>query len=206
VAANRRRALEALGADPGSQVEASQVHGRAVAVVGREERGTKVPGADVLLCAERGVTLAMHTADCVPILLWDPRRRAVGAVHAGWRGTAAGVAAAAVAAMARAFGSAADDLRAALGPAIGPCHYEVDEPVAAAFASWPWAARVLRPGRPGHWWLDLAAANRLTLMAAGVPAEHIWVSGLCTACRADLFFSHRRDGVTGRMGAMIGLV
>lgn len=205
VAANRRRALEALGVDPGSQVEASQVHGRTVAAVGRRDRGARVSGADVLLCGEPGVTLAIHTADCVAILLWDPRRRAVGAAHAGWRGTAAGVAAAAVQAMARAFGSAASDLRVALGPAIGPCHYEVDGPVAAAFAAWPWAAQVLHPGRPGRWRLDLVGANRMTLLEAGVPAEHIWSSGLCTACRADLFFSYRRDGVTGRMGAMIGL-
>ncbi|MDQ7851172.1 MAG: laccase domain-containing protein, partial [Armatimonadota bacterium] len=125
--------------------------------------------------------------------------------HAGWRGTGAGVAAAAVQAMARAFGSAAADLRVALGPAIGPCHYEVDEPVAAAFAPWRWVGEVLRPGRPGHWWLDLVRANRLMLLEAGVPGEQVWTSGLCTACRVDLCFSHRRDGVTGRMGAMIGL-
>lgn len=205
VAANRRRALEALGCDPAWHVEAAQVHGRTVAAVGRAQDGMKIEGADALLTAEPGVTLAIHTADCMPILLWDPRRGLVGAVHAGWRGTAAGVAAAAVEAMTRAFGTDPADLRVALGPAIGPCHYEVDGPVAEAFASWPWALAVLRPGRPGHWWLDLASANRLMLMKLGVPAEQIWTSGLCTACEVDLFFSYRRDGVTGRMGAMIGL-
>ena len=205
VAANRRRALEALGGDPAGHVEAAQVHGRTVAVVGRGQGGAKIEGSDALLTAEPGVTLAIHTADCVPILLWDPRRGVVGAAHAGWRGTAAGVAAAVVEAMTRTFGTDPANLRVALGPAIGPCHYEVDAPVAEAFHSWPWADRVLRPGQPGHWWLDLAAANRLILMDVGVPAEQLWTSGLCTACEADLFFSYRRDGVTGRMGAMIAL-
>ena len=107
--------------------------------------------------------------------------------------------------MTRAFATDPADLRVALGPAIGPCHYEVDTPVAEAFQSWPWTPRALRPGRPGHWWLDLAAANHFILMEVGVPAEQIWTSGLCTACEVDLFFSYRRDGVTGRMGAMIGL-
>jgi len=207
VAANRRRALEAVGCDPAGHVEAAQVHGRTVMVVGRGQRGAKIDGADALLTAEPGVTLAIHTADCVPILLWDPRRGAIGAVHAGWRGTAVGVAAAAVEEMTRSFETDPADLRVAMGPAVGPCHYEVDTPVAQAFGSWPWAAAVLRPrpGRPAHWSLDLVAANRLVLMVLGVPGEHIWTSGLCTACEADLFFSYRRDGVTGRMGAMIAL-
>ncbi len=205
VAANRRRALEAIGRDPAGHIEASQIHGRAVAVVGRAERGAKVDGADALLTADPGVTLAIHTADCVPVLLWDANRGVVGAVHAGWRGTAAGVSAVAIEAMVRTFGTDPADVHAALGPAIGPDHYEVDAPVAEALSRWPWAASVLRPGRSGHWWLNLAAANRLVLMGAGVPADQIWSSGLCTACAADLFFSYRREGVTGRMGTLIAL-
>src|SRR3990170_6764735 len=140
VAANRQRALEAMGGDPEGHVEAAQVHGRTVRVVGRGQRGAKIDGADGLLTAEPGVTLAIHTADCVPILLWDPRRGAIGAVHAGWRGTAVGVAAAAVEEMTRSFETDPADLRVAMGPAVGPCHYEVDTPVAQAFGSWPWAA------------------------------------------------------------------
>jgi hypothetical protein len=205
VAENRRRALAALGRDPGGHVEAAQVHGRTVAVAGREARGAKIGGADALVTADPGVTLAIHTADCVPLLLWDPRHAVVGAAHAGWRGTAAGVAAAVVETMQQHYGTRPADLRAALGPAIGVDHYEVDAPVAEAFARWPWAAAVLRPGRPGHWWLDLAAANRLTLIALGVPAVQIWTSGRCTSCEADEFYSYRRDGTTGRMAAMIGL-
>ncbi|MBI3974841.1 MAG: peptidoglycan editing factor PgeF [Armatimonadetes bacterium] len=205
VAENRRRALAALGAESAAHVEASQVHGGEVAVVGRADRGRKVEGADGLVSAEPDVILAIHAADCVPILLWDPRRGAVGAVHAGWRGTAAGVAAAAVATMRQAFGTEPADLRVGIGPAIGPCHYEVDTPVAEAFAAWPCASSVLRPGRPGYWHLDLVEANRRMLEEAGVPDAQIWSSGSCTACHRHLFFSYRREGLTGRMGALIGV-
>lgn len=205
VEANRRRVMEGLGCAPAAQVEASQVHGREVAVVTRAERGAKIAGVDALVTADRGVVLAIHVADCVPILLWDPRRGAVGAVHAGWRGTAAGVAAAAVETMIEIFGTDPRDLRVGMGPAIGPCHYEVDAPVVAAFKSWLWAGAVLLPAGAGHWRLDLVDANRRMLTALGVPAGQMWVSGLCTACLADLFFSYRRDGVTGRMGALISL-
>ncbi|HLA24378.1 MAG TPA: polyphenol oxidase family protein, partial [bacterium] len=119
VAANRERALEAVECDPVGHVEAAQVHGRAVAVVGRGQRGEKIAGADALLTTEPGVVLAIHTADCVPILLWDLRRGAIGAVHAGWRGTAVGVAAAAVEEMTRSFETDPADLRVAMGPAVG---------------------------------------------------------------------------------------
>ena len=205
VEANRRRMMEGLGCDPAGQVEASQVHGREVAVVTRAERGTRIGGADALVTADRGTVLAIHVADCVPILLWDPRRGAVGAVHAGWRGTAAGVAAAAVEMMIKTFGTDPRDLRVGMGPAISPCHYEVDDPVASALAPWPWSSEVLLPARVGRWRLDLVDANRRMLTALGVPPGQIWASGLCTACHPDRLFSYRRDGVTGRMGALIAL-
>jgi len=205
VAANRARVLAALGHRPGDHVDAAQVHGAEVAQAGAAHHGSTIAGADGLVARDPNVVLAVHCADCVPLLLADARRGAVAAVHTGWRGTAAGAAQAAVKALRDNYGSDPRDLIAAIGPAIGPCCYEVDAPVADAFAGWPWAAEVLRPGRPDHWWLDLAAANRRTLRGLGVPAEQIWESGLCTACEPGLLFSYRRDGVTGRMGAMIGL-
>jgi hypothetical protein len=205
VAENRQRALAALGAEPEAHVEAAQVHGRTVAVVDRADRGRKVEDADGLVTADPDVVLAIHAADCVPILLWDRGRGAVGAVHAGWRGTAAGVVTAAVQRMRSAFGTNPADLRVALGPAIGACHYEVDVPVAEAFGRWPWGASVLRAGRPGHWHLDLAEANRRALADAGVPADQIWSSEYCTACHRHLFFSYRGEGLTGRMAALIRL-
>jgi len=205
VAENRRRALAALGAPLEAHVEASQVHGRTVAVVDRVDRGHKIEDADGLVTADPDVVLAIHAADCAPILLWDPHRGAVGAVHAGWRGTAAGVSAAGVEEMRSAFGTDLADLRVAIGPAIGPCHYEVDAPVAEALSVHAWAPAVLRPGRVGHWQLDLVEANRRTLAEAGVPQDQIWSTGFCTACHRHLFFSYRGEGLTGRMAGMIRL-
>ncbi len=205
VAENRRRALAALGAPADAHVEASQVHGRAIAIVGRGDRGRKVEDADGLVSADPDVVLAIHAADCVAMLLWDHRRSAIGAAHAGWRGTAAGVAAAAVETVHREFGTDPGDLRVAIGPAVGPCHYEVDAPVAEAFRVWPWAGEVLAPGRAGHWHLDLVEANRRTLIEAGVPGDRIWSSGYCTVCHRHLFFSYRGEGMTGRMAALISL-
>lgn len=207
VRSNRARALAALGRLLDDQVEASQVHGAAVAVVDGSHHGAKMPGADGLATRDPTVVLAVHCADCVPILLADPVRGAVAAVHTGWRGTASGASLAAVRAMAEAFGSRPGDLVAALGPAIGPCCYEVDAPVAEHFARWPWRDRVLaaarRAGRNDCWRLDLWEANRLQLESSGLAAASISIAPLCTACHRPIFFSHRRDGLTGRMAALI---
>lgn len=202
---NRARALAALGRSPTDHVEASQVHGSVMAVVGVADRGEKIAGVDGLATRDPSVVLAMHAADCVPILLVDPVQRAVAAVHTGWRGTAAGAAGAAVAAMTRAFGSRAQDLVAAIGPAIGACCYEVDAPVVERFASWPWHNRVLARVRPDRWRLDLWEANRTQLTGAGLPPQAVTTAGLCTSCHPAVFFSHRRDGATGRMAALIAL-
>ncbi len=204
VVANRARALGALGRSVADHVEAAQVHGREVALVTRAHRGENVPGVDGLISTDPAVVVAIHCADCVPILLVDARRRVVAGVHTGWRGTAAGMAAAAVAAMLDAFGSRPGDLVAAIGPSIGPCCYEIDAPVVERLRAWPWYTEVLAPGgRQETWMLDLWEANRRQLVDAGVPAPSIATAGLCTAHHPALFFSHRRDGPTGRMAAMI---
>ncbi len=202
---NRRRVTALLGRSPGGHIEASQVHGREVAVVTGADRGKTVRGVDGLVTQDRGVVLAIHSADCVPLLLVDPRRGAIAAVHTGWRGTADGAATAALAALTGVCGSHPSDLVAAIGPAIGPCCYEVDAPVFERFAHWRWAPRVFTPTRSGRWALDLWESNRLQLLDAGVPAEAITIAGLCTAHHPPLFFSHRRDGPTGRMGALAAL-
>jgi len=205
---NRTRALRALGRRLTDHVEASQVHGREIAVVTGAQRSRIVPGADGLASTDPTVVLAIHCADCVPILLVDARRRVVAAVHTGWRGTAAGTAAAAVATIVAACGVDPGDLVAAIGPSIGPCCYEVDAPVVEGLAAWPWYEQVLAPARsarPGRWMLDLWEANRRQLVGAGVSPSSITATGLCTAHHPALFFSHRRDGATGRMAAMIAL-
>ncbi len=205
VRTNRTRVLAALGRSLAEQVEASQVHGNQAAVVDAADRRRTVPGVDALITRDPGVVLAMHCADCVPLLLVDPVRRAVAAVHTGWRGTAAGAAPAAISAMVGTFGSRPADLLAAIGPAIGPCCYEVDAPVVERFAPWPWRERVVSPAPSGRWMLDLWEANRRQIVDAGVPPGSVAVAGLCTAHHPALFFSHRRDGATGRMAAHIAV-
>lgn len=200
---NRARALAALGRDTSNQVEASQVHGREIAVVNAAHRGQRIRGADGLTSRDPSAVLAMHCADCAPVLVSDPTTGAVAAVHTGWRGTASGAASAAIRTMGEAFGSRPEDLVVAIGPAIGPCCYEVGGEVVEALAPWPWQSAVLRPSSEGRWFLDLWEANRRQIESAGVPPWAITTAGLCTACHPDLFFSHRRSGRTGRMAALI---
>jgi YfiH family protein len=149
---------------------------------------------DALLEDAPGAVVAVKTADCIPILLVDERRHAVAAVHAGWRGTAAGIAPRAVEAMHARFGSAPADLHAAIGPGIGECCYEVGPEVAAEF------------GGQGRAHLDLTAINQRQLLAAGVTAGRIYASNLCTRCGADDFHSFRRDRErAGRMFSYAGV-
>jgi len=150
---------------------------------------------DALLENTPGSVVAVQTADCLPILLVDDRRRAVAAVHAGWRGTVAGIAQRAVEAMRAQFGSLPEDLHAAIGPGIGPCCYEVGPQVAAQF------------GRQGRAHVDLAEANRRQLIDAGVTPERIYASNLCTMCRAEEFHSFRRDKeAAGRLFSFAGIL
>ncbi len=175
-----------------------QVHG--ARAVRAPWEGT--PEADAGTATEPGWILGVETADCLPMLLVDPGRRAVAAVHAGWRGTAAGVAAAAVEAL-RASGSRPEDLLAALGPAIGPCCYEVGEELRQAFG--PRGSGFFRPGPRGRPHLDVRAANRRQLVLAGLRTEQIQDVDECTRCREDLYHSYRREGRgAGRMLSYVG--
>lgn len=214
VAANRDAFCRALGVDPRGVVCAQQVHGSEVARVGRAEAGrgyadraTAISGADALVADEPGVYLWLTFADCVPILLFDPVHRAVGLAHAGWRGTVGHVAARTVEAMVREFGTRPADLLAGVGPAIGPCCYQVGPEVAdAARLAFPDDPNVLWPDGAGGQRLDLPGANARLLARLGVPTECVELADHCTACRTDLFYSHRAEGSrTGRLAAVIGI-
>jgi polyphenol oxidase len=149
---------------------------------------------DALLENTPGGVVAVKTADCIPVLLIDERVRAVAAVHAGWRGTAARIAPGTVAAMRQRFGTRADDLHAAIGPGIGKCCYEVGPEVAAQF------------GGQGRVHIDLAAENRRQLEEIGVTPSRIYASNLCTMCRAGEFHSFRRDQeAAGRLHSFAGI-
>lgn len=160
------------------------------------------PG-DAVLALEPGAAAGVRVADCVPVLLFDPDNQVGAAVHSGWRGTRLGIAARAVRALQHAAGSDPTRLVAAIGPAIGPCCYEVAPELGALFRASFGPAAVVEKARP-H--LDLRAAIELSLRGAGLLAERIERVGGCTACEAGAFFSHRRDkGRTGRHLAFISV-
>ena len=151
--------------------------------------------ADALFTRQPGAAVGLQTADCVPLLLADTGGRGVAAVHAGWRGSAAGISGLTVARLGDALGIVPAELVVAIGPHIGPCCYEVDQPVRDAVAD----SSVLRAGRPGHWQLDLFELNRRQLEAAGVAPERVHRVGECTGCHPDRYPSFRRDRTGRRM-------
>lgn len=160
------------------------------------------PEADVLIGRDPTVALVVAAADCVPLLLADPRTGSVAAVHAGWRGTAAGAAAAAVAALRHGYGVRPANLVAAIGPSIGPCCYVVGPELRPRFADHPDASAWFRRGADLR--LDLWRATTDQLVRAGLDAGRIHAAGLCTACHPDCFHSYRREGdAAGRMAGAI---
>jgi YfiH family protein len=221
---NRRRLAAAFGAGPGDFVFARQVHGAGVRVVAGADRGSgarslddaigsvgeagRVGGADALVTASPGVVLAILTADCVPIVLHDPVAGVLGCVHAGWRGTVAGVTAAALAAM-QGLGARPSDVIAGIGPAIGADRYQVGpdvhEAVTRSFG--PAAAEFIRPdpSAPGHWFLDLQAANRHALGQAGVRGPRIHITDIPTGPAPGHFFSDRTARPCGRLALVARL-
>ena len=162
---------------------------------------------DALITDKPGLLLTIKTADCLPIFIVDPERWAVAAVHAGWRGTAAGIAAAAVTALRDRFGSRPGDLWAGLGPCIGPGCYEVGRDVAVPRPGRPEWGKALRPiaGRPDRFALDLPAANRDQLEAAGLAPARISSAGLCTHCSPDLLSWRRDHRADARLYSFIGI-
>lgn len=232
VLSNRKRFLRAIGADGMSLVAIEQIHSDVVHRITSTAPAISLAKGDALLSDVPGILLAVQSADCVPILLADRKHRAVAAIHSGWRGTLLRIAAKALGRMRMEFRTSPQDVVAAIGPSIGRCCYEVGSEVAGAFHSqfanarewfdgpfdalaagesdpnWlPWLT--MKP--PGHPLppprvrLDLVAANCAILAEAGVPPGQILRSGLCTACRSELFFSYRRERLTGRLMAVIGI-
>ena len=209
---NYRRFCAALGADMDGLVLSRQVHEATVRHVTAVDagKGLSLPTdytADALVTDEPGLNLMVFSADCIILLLHDPASRSVGAVHAGWRGTALDLPAKAVREMGRLFGARPEDIRVAIGAGIGPCCFEThdDVPDAMRAAFGPGVEPCIAP-RDGKWAVDLKRVNAWRLQEAGVLDEHIDVCPLCTACRPELYWSHRKTGDRrGVQGALIGL-
>jgi purine-nucleoside/S-methyl-5'-thioadenosine phosphorylase / adenosine deaminase len=223
---NKRRFRAALGAADLPLVSLHQIHSDVVRSF--DSALAKQCKGDASATNRPGLLLGVRTADCAPVLLVDPKKRVVAAIHAGWRGTLQRIVTKAIGQMQMQFGCRPQDLLAAIGPAIGGCCYEVGTEVASAFmAQFPNAAEFfdeLRTGNepnplqwlnmmpPGHQpppnkvRLDLSKANRSQLLEAGLRPQNIFVSGLCTACRLELLFSYRKEGArSGRLMSVIGI-
>ena len=223
---NRRRFQSALGASDLKLISLKQIHSDVIHLF--DAAPAEPCRGDASTTNRPGLLLGVQTADCVPILLVDPIKRAVAAVHAGWRGTLQRIVTKAIGKMQMEFGSKPADLLAAIGPSIGGCCYEVGTEVATQFLSqfaeasdWfdefrtgdePNPIQWLNRMPPGHQpppqnvLLDLKKANRAQLLGAGLGASNIFVSDLCTACRRDLLFSYRKEGAqSGRLVSVIGI-
>jgi len=226
VTANRQKFLSAIGAGEFTLAAMKQIHSDVINLFrAAPERPCK---GDASATNRAGLLLAIQTADCVPILIVDPKKRAVAAIHAGWRGTLGRITEKTIGRMRADFGSNPTDILAALGPSIGPCCYEVAAEFVVKFTGQfadaadyfdeassgeePNPLQWLDMAPPGHQpppknvHLDLRKANRSQLLAAGLQARNIYTSDLCTGCRRDLFFSYRKERArSGRLLSVVGI-
>ena len=197
---NFRRFYGAIGAKSEKAVLSHQVHETTVRAVTAADAGKGLfrerdYTADALITNEPGLTLTVFSADCTNILLWDRVTGAVGAIHAGWRGCAAGIVEKTVCEMDRLYSAHPADISAAIGPCIGQCCFETDSDVPSAMLDALGSDAALYMRRTGEkWHVDLAGLNELWLLRAGLDPDRIDVSGLCTACHGELFWSHRKMG------------
>ena len=212
---NRRRFLKLFDGD-WSLAGCWQKHSADVRVVNSEQEIQPRPGVmgddvycDALVSRTPKILLAVKTADCVPVLLGDPKTRAFAAIHAGWRGTSASIVLAAILHLQREYSARPEDMRAAIGPAAKSCCYEVGNEVIKVFKErFPRSDHLFTPTRAGHARIDLHVANRDQLIGAGVAPDRIHLAPLCTMDRTDLFFSYRQEkklhGRVGRLMSVIG--
>jgi YfiH family protein len=226
VTENRRLFQSAVAAKDAALLPLKQIHSDVVHLF--LTPAADPPKGDASLTNAPGPLLGVQTADCVPILLVDPKKHVVAAVHAGWRGTLARIAQKTIGRMQLEFGCKPADLLAALGPSIGPCCYEVGVELVTKFTAQfadahdyfdeprtgdePDPIQWLNMAPPGHQpppksvHLDLRKANRSQLIASGLRPNNIYSTDLCTACRTDLFFSYRREGpLSGRLMSVVGI-
>ncbi len=214
VTENYRRFCKSAGFDFDSLVASAQVHETNVRVVTSKDKGVGItkprdlPSVDALITNEPGVTLVTYYADCTPLFFVDTKRKAIGLAHAGWRGTVGRIGEKVIEKMTALYGTDPKDIKAAVGPAISVCCYEVDEPVAEQFRKLSDLdnSKFLFPKGGGKYMLNLLEANKQILTAAGVLNENITLSDLCTNCNSDLLWSHRATkGERGTMSAFLSI-
>jgi len=207
---NRTLAAEAFGISLQDIVTGKQTHKDIIHAVTEKDKGkgandneSALQDTDALITNIPNIVLMVKTADCVPLLIYDPIKRVIATIHAGWRGTAIEITKKTVLALKRAYDCNPDDLIVGIGPSIGACCFEVQNDVVSQFKGKLEKSAVRR--NDSKTYLDLQLLNNLQLIEAGVRAENIEVSSLCTSCRNDIFFSARKDHITGRFASFIWL-
>lgn len=208
---NRRLLAESVGFGIEQLTLGEQTHSAHVAVVRAEERGrggcdnaSRIPDTDALVTVEKEICLMVLTADCVPVLLYDPVCRVIAAVHAGWKGTVGKIVARTLDVMKETGGCRPENILAAIGPSIGKCCFEVGEEVAGYFMENGWSASVSQ--KDNSFYVDLWKANEIQLLSEGVVGRHIETARICTKCTAHSFFSYRRGDTDSRFGTGIMLI
>ena len=207
VSENYGRICRLFGVGVNGAAVTKQVHGNKVRIVEEEDRhecGSRTPyEADGIVTACKGLPLFCFTADCVPVLLWEPEAGVCGAVHCGWRGSAADIIGNAVNAMGT-LGAKPENIRAAIGPAIGACCFETHSDVPDALYDWIKTDEFTRPKGGGKYLVDLRGANAFRLRQLGIRDENIDISGECTSCSHDKYWSHRYTG--GKRGVQCAVI
>ncbi len=208
VTENYKRFCKSAGFEYESLTASAQDHNTVVRAVTSENKGVGIykprdmQSVDALITNEAGVTLVTYYADCTPLFFVDTKQKAIGLAHAGWRGTVGRIGEKVVEKMKELYNSNPEDIKAAIGPAISVCCYEVDEPCAENFIALEGldTAKFVFPKKDGKYMIDLLETNRQILVASGIKPENITVSNLCTNCNSDLLWSHR--ATKGKRGCM----
>jgi len=212
---NHQTLSHTLGFDLSSLVTCQQIHQDNIALV--DENYLKkdcllptnaIPETDALVTDVPGITLMIRCADCAPLLFYDPKTHTVAIAHAGWKGTLEQIGRKTVEVLVNHYHCQPQHILAAIGPSIGPCCYQISSTMANhALKKLPWAQEYIRASSDDGLYFNLGQANRKQLKSAGIKDEHLCCAGLCTSCNLDIFFSYRKEkGVTGRFGALIGLL
>ncbi len=209
-AQNRQRLAQSVGFDIDRLVTGEQTHSLNIAVVTEKDAGlgnldidSRIPCTDALITNVKGICIMVLTADCVPVLLYDCKTHSVAAIHSGWRGTANGIVSLTVKKMSDVFGTNPADLVASIGPCIGTCCFEVGDDVAEQFCHQP--ETIVRKAEWKRPHIDMSLSIQMQLLDLGISKDAIAVSGICTKCNPQEFFSHRHNNTLGRIGTGIWL-
>ncbi|MGI6686026.1 MAG: peptidoglycan editing factor PgeF [Bacillota bacterium] len=211
---NRRKMVSLLGKDLDSLVAGEQVHSSHIHIVDVNDRGrgsasydSSIPGTDALITNLPGIILSSYYADCVPVFFLDPINKVIALAHAGWKGTVQNIAGLTIQKMTALFGTDPSNCLAAIGPSIGKCCFQVDQPVLEEFArDIDQYERFCCSQGKGKWFLDLPGINEHLLVQHGLKHQNITQSGICTSCQHEIFYSYRKDqGKTGRQAALMML-